>query len=194
MCTYMNKQTCDQFLKEFFKSYSCHFDHYHYSRLTQSPYFRLYSIRVYTVPPKRPKMSGTHIMDILGEDSCSALSSPMTDRCALPRETWKKQMVFIFFELTFSLLKRIPKILGWDTKHRNGCSHPITLLFVSQLHCKCFFCPSWKMSSPGWLLSCLSDVLFFLGHGGLLPLASASQRPVHLCLTITLNLITVPFG
>lgn len=42
------------------------------------------------------------------------------------------------------------------------------------------------------IFSCLSDVLFLLGRGGLLPLASAGQGPVRLCLTITLDLITVP--
>ncbi len=41
------------------------------------------------------------------------------------------------------------------------------------------------------IFSCLSDVLFFLGRGGLLPLALAGQGTVHLCLTITLDLITV---
>lgn len=60
---------------------------------------------------------------------------------------------------------------------------PLQMLFLSSLE---------EVITRVTIFSCLSDVLFFLGRDGLLPLASAGQRPVRLCLTITLDLITVP--
>lgn len=119
----------------------------------------------------------------------------MTNRCELPREIQNKQMMFILqFELSFTFLKRIPA-LGWiQTEMAQEWLLPsnfIAIRFSAPLQMP-FLSSLENLITGVNIFSCLSDVLFFLGRGGLLPLALAGQGPVRLCLTITLDLITFP--